>query len=98
MKTNETNPKPLAIHCLRRLLLALLLGAALVGPAGLRQAQAITHGTRDGNAHPYVGMVVFYDPAVRVTSWGIDPNCAGPGFGSRTDIAESLDYLGPYLP
>jgi len=24
---------------------------------------AITHGTKDGNVHPYVGMVVFYDPA-----------------------------------
>jgi len=34
---------------------------------------------------------------VAVTSWGIDPNCAGPGFGYRTDIAESLDFLGPFL-
>jgi secreted trypsin-like serine protease len=35
---------------------------------------------------------------VGVTSWGIDPNCAGPGFGYRTDIAESLDFLGLFLP
>lgn len=35
---------------------------------------------------------------VGVTSWGIDPNCAGPGFGYRTDIAESLDFLDLYLP
>ena len=35
---------------------------------------------------------------VGVTSWGIDPNCAGPSIGYRTDIAESLDFLSIFLP
>ena len=35
---------------------------------------------------------------VGVTSWGIDPNCAGPSIGYRTDIAESLNFLSPFLP
>src|SRR5262245_4837593 len=56
----QTNSKPIATH-LRRFLLALVLGAVLMGLAGPRQALAITHGTLDGNAHPYVGMVIFYD-------------------------------------
>jgi secreted trypsin-like serine protease len=34
---------------------------------------------------------------IAVTSWGIDPNCAGPGFGYRTDIAESLDFISPFF-
>ena len=34
---------------------------------------------------------------VGVTSWGIDPNCAGPSIGYRTDISESLDFLSPFL-
>jgi hypothetical protein len=35
---------------------------------------------------------------VGVTSWGIDPNCAGPGFGYRIDIAESPAFLNGFLP
>jgi len=54
---------PLATPHLGRFLPTLLLGAVLVGLAGPRQARAIIHGTTDGNAHPYVGMVVFYDAA-----------------------------------
>jgi secreted trypsin-like serine protease len=34
---------------------------------------------------------------VGVTSWGIDPNCAGPSIGYRTDIAESLEFLNLFL-
>jgi secreted trypsin-like serine protease len=57
----KSDTKPLATSHLRRFLPALFLGAALIGLAAPRQAQAITYGAKDGNAHPYVGMVVFYD-------------------------------------
>jgi hypothetical protein len=33
---------------------------------------------------------------VAVTSWGIDPNCAGPGWTYRLDTDAALDYLAPY--
>ena len=39
-------------------LTALFLGLSIVWPA-----QAVTDGVPDGNAHPYVGLVVFYDEA-----------------------------------
>ena len=57
----KTATKPLATPQLRRFLPTLLLGAALVGLAGPKQALAITYGNPDGNTHPYVGMVIFYD-------------------------------------
>jgi len=56
----KTDSKPLAPSHLRRLLLTLLMGAALAGLAAPKQALAITYGTQDGSAHPYVGMVIFY--------------------------------------
>jgi secreted trypsin-like serine protease len=54
-----------------------------------------------GSCHGDSGGPIFLAGSnliVGVTSWGIDPNCAGPSIGYRTDIAESLDFLGPYLP
>jgi secreted trypsin-like serine protease len=57
----KTDPQSLPTTHRRGFLPALLLGAVLVGLATPRQAQAITYGKKDGNAHPYVGMVVFYD-------------------------------------
>src|SRR6186713_37474 len=58
----KSDPKSLASsHLVHRFLSALLLGAALVGLTVPKEAQGITYGTQDGNAHPYVGMVIFYD-------------------------------------
>jgi secreted trypsin-like serine protease len=57
----KTHPTPLANSYVGGLHLKLLLGAILIGLAAPRPALAITYGTKDGNAHPYVGMVVFYD-------------------------------------
>ena len=34
---------------------------------------------------------------VAVTSWGVDGNCAGPGYAYRVDIAESLDFINLFL-
>lgn len=34
---------------------------------------------------------------VAVTSFGLNGNCAGPGFAYRVDIAESLDFINQYL-
>jgi secreted trypsin-like serine protease len=66
----------------------------------------IKHSANNGNANTggscngdSGGPIFLADTSiiVGVTSWGIDPNCAGPGFGYRTDIAESMDYLIPFL-
>ena len=34
---------------------------------------------------------------VAVTSWGVDGNCAGPGYAYRVDIAESLNFINLFL-
>src|SRR5258706_8107490 len=58
-----------------RLLLGLLAVMTLSGAAN-----AITNGTPDGNAHPYVGELLFYDPA-EIDSRFTDPggwfSCSG---------------------
>lgn len=34
---------------------------------------------------------------VGITSWGVDGNCAGPGYAYRVDIAESLNFIKLFL-
>jgi hypothetical protein len=39
------------------------------------------------------GPVLEGSTLVAVTSFGIDPNCAGPGYTWRVDLQESLDFI-----
>ena len=48
-----------------RLLAALVVALFLVGLAGAPAAQASTGGTPDGNRHPNVGLIAFYDATGR---------------------------------
>jgi len=75
---------------------AVVMAAALVGPVG-----AITGGTPDGSAHPYVGLVAFYTAApehtylVRCSGSLISPtvfltagHCAGPRAAGTPAVAQ----------
>jgi secreted trypsin-like serine protease len=119
-----------------RLLVALAAALCFVGLS--TPADAITNGQPDNGAHPYVGLVVFYDASgtpthrcsgtmisrrtlltaghctcfgdsggpiftagtstiVAVTSFGLNENCAGGGFGYRVDTAGAAAFIGQYL-
>ena len=90
-----------------RNLLAILLGAAFAGSM-IPQAEAITNGIEDGEGHPHVGLVVFYDaegnPLWRCSGTLISPtvfltagHCAeGPAALARVyfdpEVIRSDDY------
>ncbi len=90
----------------RILLLALTLGAMLTLAAG---ADAITNGQPDGNAHPYVGLLVFDSapgqPAWRCSGSLISPtvvltagHCTDGAVAARVWFAEDVTYAAVPFP
>jgi hypothetical protein len=76
-------------------------GSALTGDNYIHHSANNGTVNNGGSCHGDSGGPIFLAGTsiiVGVTSWGLDPVCAGPSIGYRTDIAESLDYLASFLP
>ena len=80
-----------------------LLAAAVVAFGAVAVAGAITHGTPDGNNHPYVGLLVFDDapghPAWRCSGSLISPTVVlTAGHCTYGFDAEAMQFLiGPSI-